>query len=139
MMKIKRWFSASMCIVLLFMNACTKNPVTVTNLPPGVSQAAVNNWLSASTRLDQAFSITHTALSSCIAARNGGLWTDNESYAAALKAIGKALQLEGAAADALKQQPNAWSASLTTSVSGYVNEALTALRDVTNAGTIGIK
>lgn len=138
--KLKKALSSCLCIALLFMNACgPKKPVTVTNLPPGVSQQAVQNWLTATQKLDEAVSITHTVKQSIIAARDAGGFPDNVAYGKALRLVGKALQVEGAGADALKKQPNAWSTSVTTQVSGYVNEALTALTDLTTTGAVGIK
>lgn len=126
-------------LVFICIGCAASNKVTVTNLPPGVSNQAVVNWIDATSDLDKAFAVTHAVKQSVIGIRNAGGWTDDASYAAALNGIGKALQLEIAGADALKQQPNNWAASVTTQVAGYATEAATALQDVISAGTIGVK
>jgi len=112
---------------------------TVTNLPPGVTQQQVNNWQNASNDLSKAQSFTHVALVSVTTFNKNGVFPDSPAYAATLENIGRAEQVEIAAAQFLKTVPNDWSMSVKNQIAGYTANILMQLQAANTSGATGVK
>jgi hypothetical protein len=138
-------FTAAVFIVCAFFVSACNRPVTVTGLPPGVSNAEVNNWISAVSDLDKAYAITNAIQKSVIALNktplpNGGtVFPDGTIYVAFLQGIGHAYVLENQAAVFLKTVPNDFGQPVKTKLGDFTTQILTALQNSAAQAAFGIK
>src|SRR6266436_7423358 len=88
----------AICMTLIFLglgfalSSCRHR--TITNLPAGVSNSQVNNWINASNSLKDVQDTTHGVLTATVNLNHSGVIPDNAKYVTALGALGRANQSE---------------------------------------------
>lgn len=134
-MKTTATLLLAFCLTLA---ACASHR-TVTNLPPGVANAQVNNWISATTDLQNAQAATHTAFVGAVELNRSGVIPDGQAYGETLTALGRATQLEIEFAQFLNTVPNNWSLSTSAKATTYVNQILAQLTAANAGGLLNVK
>lgn len=130
--------------VMIVASACNR-PVTVTGLPTGVSNAEVNNWISAVSDLDKAYALTDAIRKTVISLNqtklpNGSaVFPDGTVYVGFLQGIGRAYSLENQAAVFLKTVPNDFGQPVKTKLGDFTTQILTELQNSAAQAAFGIK
>lgn len=133
-------------LVLAFtLTGCAGRKITVTNLPPNVTQQQVQDWVSASNNLKQAQAITHNLQGTIIAlhftvGKDGKAILPNAVYTAALQITAKLSATEIRFGRFLEQVPaKDFSASTKTAALNFTNDILGLVQELNSSGITGIK
>lgn len=122
------FLTAALVMACGYLAGCASR-VAVTNLPPNVTSAQVNNWIDANNWLTAAVTATDSVQKDMIAANRAGAWPDSPSYAAANTAVARTLYFENQMAVFLKTVPNQWNQGIADKISGYAQQILTQIAD----------
>lgn len=129
-----------LCMLLAFFGAgCAARTKTVTNLPPGVTQAEVQAWDSEVAALHKMATITTSVRQAVIALEKDGAFPDTVAYVNALRAIAKIDQLELAASGYLKQRPEYFGVPQKEKVREIVSEIGNEIEGLNLQSLINIK
>ena len=135
---MKRSSAIVLTFVLLF-SGCAGRQKTVTNLPPGVTQAQVNSWDSAVANLNKMAVSVSAVRQLVISLNKQGTFPDGAPYAVTLRSIGQINQLEIASVDYLKTVPNSWSTTTATTIKANMDTILAQIQTLNAEGVTGIK
>ncbi len=124
-------------LVLGFASSCRHQAIV--NLPTGVSNAQVNNWVNTTNSLKDVQSATHGVLTAAVDLNHSGVISNNDKYVAALGALGRANQIEVEFAQFLKTVPNDWSLPVKTKAAAYTQQILTQLGAANDSGVLNVK
>lgn len=141
-MRIKGYVLA---VALAVSFGCAARQSTITNLPPGVTQAQVQEWDSAIAQLHN-IAIANSNLRQAVirlhatANANGNpVLPSGQIYVDLLTAVGKVDQAENAASAFLATVPNNWNQPIKAQVAGYTAAISQALQTLTSEGTLAVK
>jgi hypothetical protein len=132
-------------IPLFLMLGCAARQSSITNLPPGVTQAQVTTWDSAVANLDKIAAANSSLRQAVIQLHstndlNGNpIFPSGPAYITTLTMIGKIDQTENAATVFLNTVPNAWPASTKAQIGLYMNDISSAIQQLNSQGVTGIK
>lgn len=138
-MRLGNIFLAAVLAVTLAGSGCTHGVKTVSNTPTGVSSDQVKAWYGMVGALDDVSKANHAVFQTMTGLQQSGVWTDEGSYEAALKLLGRIDVLELADADMLQAQPNNWSQSVQAQLKLDITEMLSELASVPAQAAIGVK
>lgn len=136
---MKRSCTAAVLSLVLLFAGCAARQKNVTDLPPGVSQSAVQSWDTAVANLHK-IAVANSALRQLVISLNKqGTFPDSGGYATTLHSIGQVAQLEKAAADYLSGVPKTWGASTAQTIEANMNGILSDIQTINTEGITGIK
>jgi len=129
----------------LSLGGCAARQSTVTNLPPGVTQAQVQSWDSAVANLNK-IATANSALRQAVIqlhntndANGNAIFPSGQAYVTTLTLIGQIDQTENAASVFLQTVPNSWPTSTKTQIATYMSGISAALQQLNTQGVTGIK
>jgi hypothetical protein len=135
----------TLLVVALLMTGCAARQTSITNLPPGVTQAQVQSWDTAVSNLDKIATANSSIRQAVIQLHNtmdssgNPIFPSGPAYVTTLDMIGKIDQTENAAATFLNTVPNSWPASTKTTIANYMGAISTSLEQLNTQGVTGIK
>lgn len=125
-------------ISLMFLAACHRH-MTVTNLPPGVSNTVVVNWYTAAGAVKTVSDVTNNATDAIISANHQGLFPDGDSYKAALTSLGKIAVAGQHMSNVLQQAPQNFTSGTKNQIAGDLTVITTELDNAQTQALVGIK
>jgi hypothetical protein len=129
-----------LCMVGAFLaGGCAARTKNVTNLPAGVTQAEVQTWDKEVAALHKMATITSSVRQGIIGLEKAGAFPDNVAYVKALQAVAKIDQLELAASDYLKQQPEYFGQPAKDKVRGILGDIGAEIQTINVQSLAGIK
>jgi hypothetical protein len=129
-----------LCMAGAFLaGGCASRVKNVTNLPPGVTQAEVQNWDKEIAALHKMATITSSLRQGVIGLEKANAFPDTVAYVNALRAIAKIDQLELAASDYLKQQPEYFGQPQKDKVKGILGDIAAEIQTLNVQSLAGIK
>lgn len=118
---------------------CAARVKTVTNLPPGVTQAQAQAWDSEVATLGKVAAATSALRQAVIGLEQANAFPDTVAYVKALQAVGKIDQAELAASAYLKQQPEYFGVPQKQKVQGLLNDIGAQIQGLNLQTLVGIK
>jgi hypothetical protein len=118
---------------------CAARVKNVTDLPTGVTQQQAQNWDAAVRNLHEIATTTSNIRQAIIGLRNAGAFPNNDAYAAALQGVARIDQIQLAASDLLKQQPQAFGQPQKQQIALYMNLITGEIEKLNAAGATGTK
>jgi hypothetical protein len=121
-------------------SGCQKH-ITVTGLPPGVTQVQVTNWYAAEGALQQ-IAQTNSALRQAVIGVHGIPNTplpDGKLYVGILQSVGKIDQAQVAAANFLNTVPNSWGTGTASQIGSWATGILDAINSMVTSGAVNVK
>jgi hypothetical protein len=118
---------------------CSARTKNVTNLPAGVTQAEVQRWDSEVAALHKIAAVTSSLRQGVIGLEKAGAFPDSVAYVNALRGVAKIDQLELAASDYLKQQPEYFGQPQKDKVRGILSDIAAELQTLNVQSLAGIK
>ncbi len=118
---------------------CAARVKNVTGLPAGVTQQQAQNWDAAVANLHKIAATTSSIRQAVIGLRNAGAFPNDAAYAGALQGVARIDQVQLAASDLLKQQPQAFGQPQKQQIALYMNLITGDLEKLNAAGTTGVK
>jgi hypothetical protein len=136
-MKRRRNFLPLVAVLLLA--GCAARAKNVTNLPAGVTEQQAQNWDAAVADLDRIAQSVSAVRLAVLAVRGAGAFPDDKAYGITITALARVDQVELAAANLLKQQPQSFGQPVQQQLAIYMNLITQQLSDLNTAGVTGIK
>jgi hypothetical protein len=133
------------CSLCLTMSGCAGNKITVTNLPPNVTQQQVQDWVSAANDLKQAQQLTHSLQGTVLALRpltdaDGKPVLPTEVYARAVRFCALLSAAEIRFGQFLQTVPaKDFSASTKAAALNFTNDILGLIQQLNSSGITYIK
>ena len=138
-MKWKRSLLAISLLVLLLPGlSCARKQITVTDLPPGVSETEVKNWYVATGAMLVIAEGTEDATDFVISLRESGVFSDDAAYVSTLKALKRVATTGKSASSFLEQVPNTFGLDTTGKLVEFADIAVIEVQAAIDQGTIGI-
>lgn len=138
---MKPLLALALCVAMAGAGCAAKN--TYTNLPPNVTNAQVNAWVSANDDLVALTSVTDGATKAVIAAHNasgpnGSIFPDGPAYVATLNALGRVIQLKIQAEEFLQAVPNDFGQPVATQIATFATQIASQLSTAQGMAASGI-
>jgi hypothetical protein len=131
-------------VLAVALTGCAARQSSITNVPPGVTQAQVQAWDTAVANLHKITVANSTlrqtviSLHSTTDANGNAVFPNGAAYVATLTMIGKIAQTENAAATFLQGVPNSWPASTKAQIAAYMNDIAQTVQTLNTEGVTGI-
>jgi hypothetical protein len=136
------WLVPALALALM---GCAARQTTITNLPPGVTQAQVQSWDSAVANLhniaiaNDDFRIAIIQLHGMVNASGQPIIPSGQVYVDLLTASGKIAQAENAASVYLNGVPQNWNQTIAMQVGAYTAQISIALQTLNSEGIAAVK
>jgi len=138
-MKRNRTFLLAGVFFMCTLAACSARVKNVTDLPTDVTHQQAQNWDAAVRNLHEMATMTSSIRQAIIGLRNAGAFPNNDAYAAALQGVARIDQIQLAASDLLKQQPQAFGQPQKQQIAIYMNLITGEIEKLNAAGATGTK
>jgi hypothetical protein len=125
--------------LVFWLAGCGARVKNVTSLPPGVTLAEVQNWDKEVAALHKIATVTTSLRQGIIGLQKAGAFPDGAAYVNALRAIAKIDQLELAASDYLKQQPEYFGQPQKDKIRGMLADIGAEIESINVQSLAGIK